>query len=154
MKLKKVLLFLLVAGVVIGLAACGTDTEEDNTEEENTEENDASSASGEENEEGASDSLEGTITMAGSTSVQPLSEELAAAFMEEHPDTRLEVSGGGSGAGVTAAQDDAADFGAASREIKEDETGIEEWVVAIDGIAIVVRSEEHTSELQSRGHLV
>ena len=67
--------------------------------------------------------------------------------MEEHPDTRLEVSGGGSGAGVTAAQDDAADFGAASREIKEDETGIEEWVVAIDGIAIVVHPDNPVADL-------
>jgi phosphate transport system substrate-binding protein len=147
MKLKKVLLFLLIAGVVIGLAACGTDTEDDNTEEENTEENDASSASEDENEEEASDSLEGTITMAGSTSVQPLSEELAAAFMEQHPDTRLEVSGGGSGAGVTAAQEDAADFGAASREIEEDETGIEEYVIAIDGIAIIAHPDNPVSDI-------
>jgi phosphate transport system substrate-binding protein len=141
MKLKKVLLFLLIAGVVIGLAACGTDAEEDNTEE-----NDASS-----NDDGnggeASDSLEGTITMAGSTSVQPLSEELAAAFMEVHPNARLEVSGGGSGAGVTAAQEGAADFGAASREIKDDETGVEVTPIAIDGIAIIVHPDNPVSDM-------
>jgi phosphate transport system substrate-binding protein len=144
-------LFLLIAGVVIGLAACGTDAEDDNTEEENTEENDASSEE-EASDNGASDDaeasgVEGTVTMAGSTSVQPLSEELAAAFMENNPDARIEVSGGGSGAGVTAAQDNAADFGAASREIAEDETGIEEWVIAIDGIAVIVHPDNPVSDL-------
>ncbi|WP_240452186.1 phosphate ABC transporter substrate-binding protein [Virgibacillus sp. YIM 98842] len=147
MKLKKVLLFLLIAGVVIGLAACGSDAEEDNTEEENTEENDASSDNAEEASNNGESGLEGTVTMAGSTSVQPLSEELAAAFMEQNPDARIEVSGGGSGAGVTAAQDNAADFGAASREIKEDETGIDEWVIAIDGIGIIVHPDNPVSDL-------
>ena len=120
------------------------DAESDNTEEE--EETDAGTDSSESNGEEAS-GLEGTITMAGSTSVQPLSEELAAAFMEIHPDTRLEVSGGGSGAGVTAAQENAADFGAVSREIKEEETGIEDVVIAIDGIGIIVHPDNPVSDM-------
>ncbi|MEW6622477.1 MAG: phosphate ABC transporter substrate-binding protein [Bacillota bacterium] len=82
--------------------------------------------------------LSGTVTIAGSTSVQPLSEELAAAFMSIHPGVRIEVSGGGSGAGVKAAQTGAADIGAASRALKSDETGVIGQAIAVDGIAVIV----------------
>ena len=145
---KKHLLFLMAALLMITtlLAACGgNDTEEDTTEDTNAGEE--ASDNGDSAEESESSSLEGTITMAGSTSVQPLSEELAAAFMEIHPDTRLEVAGGGSGAGVTAAQQNAADFGAASREIKEDETGIINHVIAIDGIAIIAHPDNSLEDI-------
>ena len=59
------------------------------------------SKSGQEPESGknASD-LKGTITIAGSTSVQPLSEELASAFREKYPNVNINVAGGGSGAGI------------------------------------------------------
>lgn len=133
------------------LAACGGNSADEEATDDNTENNveetdNAESDNGNADDEEAS-SLEGTITMAGSTSVQPLSEELAAAFMQIHPDTRLEVSGGGSGAGVTAAQENAADFGAASREIKDDETGVEAFVIAIDGIGIVVHPDNPVSDM-------
>lgn len=140
---KNLLMFILALGMIIPLlVACGSgNTEEDASD--NAEETEETTE--EEANEGAS--LEGTITMAGSTSVQPLSEELAAAFMENHPDARLEVAGGGSGAGVTAAQDNAADFGAVSRELKDDETGIDAHVIAIDGIAVVVHPDNPVSDL-------
>jgi len=47
--------------------------------------------------------LSGQIQIAGSTTVQPLSEKLALAFMESNPDLVIEVQGGGSSVGVTAA---------------------------------------------------
>ena len=45
---------------------------------------------------------EGSVVTAGSTSVQPLSEELAAAFMDANPGITVEVQGGGSGQGIKA----------------------------------------------------
>ena len=92
--------------------------------------------------------VSGTVTIAGSTSVQPLAEELGNAFMElDTNDARIEVAGGGSGAGVKAAQTSTADIGMASREIKEDETGITPIVIAIDGIAVVVNPSNANAEL-------
>lgn len=131
MKMKKSILLLLISLFAIALlVGCA---ENDNTD------NGSNDTSTEDQVEESG--LEGTITMAGSTSVQPLSEELAAVFMEEHQGARLEVSGGGSGSGVTAAQENTADFGAASREIRDDETGIDHYVIAIDGIAIIVHPD-------------
>ncbi|MHA6250545.1 phosphate ABC transporter substrate-binding protein [Oceanobacillus sp. CAU 1775] len=146
MKKKHLLLVMAALFMLVTLlAACGdSDAEEETTEENNASEEASDNGDSEESE---SSSLEGTITMAGSTSVQPLSEELAAAFMEIHPETRLEVAGGGSGAGVTAAQENAADFGAVSREIREDETGIENYVIALDGIAIIAHPDNTLEDI-------
>ncbi len=58
----------------------------------------------------------GTVVTAGSTSVQPLSEELAAVFMDDNPGISVEVQGGGSGQGIKAIQEKIADFGALSRK--------------------------------------
>lgn len=147
MKKRSIVLIMLAFLMIIPLlVACGSEdsNEEEGNENEETENTESGNEDSSDNE---ASSLEGTITMAGSTSVQPLSEELAAAFMEIHEDTRLEVSGGGSGAGVTAAQENAADFGAASREIKDEETGIEATVIAIDGIAIIVHPDNPVADI-------
>lgn len=90
--------------------------------------------------------ISGTVTVAGSTSVQPLAEELGNAFME-NTDARIEVAGGGSGAGVKAAQTGTADIGMASRALKDDETGINPIVIAIDGIAVVNHPENPVKDL-------
>lgn len=81
-----------------------------------------------------------TITVAGSTSVQPLSEELAKAFMDKHQNVVVNVQGGGSSQGVKAAAEGVAEIGAASRNLKESEEpfGLTVHQVALDGIAIVV----------------
>ncbi|GAA4074820.1 phosphate ABC transporter substrate-binding protein [Amphibacillus indicireducens] len=150
MKMKKFILLLLVslfaAAVLVGCA--GDDTEDagnDSPAEEEVESND--DAGEDDSAEEASATLEGTITMAGSTSVQPLSEVLAGVFMEEHTGVRLEVSGGGSGSGITAAQENTADFGAVSREVREDETGIHTYTIAIDGIGIIVHPDNEVSDI-------
>lgn len=87
--------------------------------------------------------LSGTVVIAGSTSVQPLSEELAAEFMNKNPEVSVEVQGGGSSVGVKSAADGIADIGAASREVKESEKelGLTEYVIAKDGIAVIVSVE-------------
>ena len=85
--------------------------------------------------------LKGTISMAGSTSVQPLSEELAAIFMQQHSNVRLEVAGGGSSAGPKSVVSGAAEIGAASREIYPEELeNVDSFVIAIDGIAVIVNA--------------
>ncbi len=90
---------------------------------------------------------EQSITVAGSTSVQPVSELLAEAFMDANSGITVNVQGGGSTAGVRAADDGAADIGAASRNLKEEEQHLTEYVIAIDGIAIVVHPSNPLTEL-------
>jgi phosphate transport system substrate-binding protein len=96
-------------------------------------------------EEAAPVALEGQIQLAGSTTVQPLAEELAEEFMTMNPDVVIEIQGGGSSVGVTSAGDGTVDIGNASREIKDSEfetyPDLQVFTIAYDGIAIVVNSE-------------
>ena len=89
--------------------------------------------------------LSGQLQMAGSTTVQPLAEELAAAFMDANPDVSIDIQGGGSSVGVTSAGDGTVDLGAASREIKDSEfeayPDLQVFTIAYDGIAIVVNPD-------------
>lgn len=93
--------------------------------------------------------LSGSVVIAGSTSVQPLSEELAAGFMDKYPEVTVEVQGGGSSVGVKSADNGIADIGAASRELKssEEELGLKTYVIAKDGIAVVVNPDCNVEDL-------
>jgi phosphate transport system substrate-binding protein len=64
---------------------------------------------------------EKTLTISGSTTIQPVSEILAAAYMKENPGVDIVVTGGGSSRGITDAGTGAVDIGASSREVKESE---------------------------------
>ncbi len=85
------------------------------------------------------------ISVAGSTTVQPLAEKLAEVFVAANPDVKIDVAGGGSSAGVKAAGDGTAQIGTASREVKAEElTTYPDLVIfeiARDGIAVVVHPE-------------
>jgi phosphate transport system substrate-binding protein len=95
--------------------------------------------------EGASDGLSGQIQLAGSTTVQPLAEVLAEAFMAENPDVMIEVQGGGSSVGVTSAGEGTVDIGNASRNVKDSEfeefPELQVYTIAYDGIAIVTNPD-------------
>lgn len=92
--------------------------------------------------------LQGTITIAGSTSVQPFSEVLAEKFMEKNPKVKINVQGGGSGQGITAATNGAAQIGASSRELKDEEKAqLVETKIAMDGIAVVLNPANPVASL-------
>lgn len=80
------------------------------------------------------------ITITGSTSVQPLMQKLAAEYEEKHSNVEINVGGGGSGAGVTDAQDGKNDFGMVSRNLESNETGVVCKKIADDGIALIVNT--------------
>lgn len=92
-------------------------------------------------EPSAAEPAGGEITVAGSTSVQPLAEVLAEAFMAAYPDVRITVQGGGSSVGVKSAGGGTVDIGTASRAVKDSELqefpDLEVFTIAQDGIAIV-----------------
>lgn len=91
--------------------------------------------------------LSGSIQIVGSTSVQPLAEELAQAFMAKNKNVKIFVQGGGSGAGIKAAMTGTADIGTSSRELTPEETGIHETTIAKDGIAIIVNKANSVKDL-------
>ncbi len=85
-----------------------------------------------------------TLTIAGSTTVLPVAQQCADAYMDENSEWDIQVSGGGSSVGVRSAAEGTADIGMASREVKSSE--MDEWpdlvptAVAKDGIAVIVNT--------------
>lgn len=78
------------------------------------------------------------VVVAGSTSVQPFAEVLAEEYMILHPGLSIDIQGGGSSAGIMAAQSATADIGMSSRSLNDTEKGLWSVEIARDGLAVVV----------------
>ncbi len=98
---------------------------------------------------------QGELSLTGSTTVLPIAQNAAEAYMEDHPNVNISVHGGGSGVGIAAIIDGTTDIANASRSIKEKEIetctsrGINPvgTVVARDGIAIIVHPGNPVTEI-------
>ncbi|MCD4671881.1 MAG: phosphate ABC transporter substrate-binding protein [Anaerolineaceae bacterium] len=99
----------------------------------------------------AEEAASGSISVAGSTTVQPLAELFSEAFMAANADVTIDVQGGGSSVGVKAAGEDTSDIGMASREIKDSEltefADLVIFTIARDGIAVVVNADVPVDDL-------
>jgi len=78
------------------------------------------------------------IIVAGSTSVQPYAEVLAEEYMVLYPGSEIDIQGGGSSAGITAAQSGTADIGMSSRSLNDEEKSMQYVEIARDGLAVIV----------------
>jgi phosphate transport system substrate-binding protein len=90
---------------------------------------------------GCSKNLSGTVTEGGSTTVQPLAEALAKAFQAKNSGVTITTGGGGTGAGITGANDGTLDIGAASRDLKSTEPPLVKFLLAKDALAIITKSD-------------
>lgn len=93
----------------------------------------------------------GKVTVAGSTSVGPVMEQIADAYMEINPDVTVEIQQTGSGAGITSTIEGACDIGMSSRELKQEELdkGLTPTQIALDGIAVIVNKDNKADGLTS-----
>ena len=78
-----------------------------------------------------------TLNITGSSSVTPLMQKLAAAYEEEHDDITIRVQQSDSGTGISDAKNGLNDFGMASRDLKDSESGVTAVKIAIDGVALI-----------------
>lgn len=63
----------------------------------------------------------GNIVIKGSTTVLPIAQKVAEAYMKQNPDVEISISGGGSGNGIKAIIDGSTDIADSSRFIKDKE---------------------------------
>lgn len=140
MKKKLIAAICTAALMTAALTGCGsngtaTDTTADTTQ---TEVADASATDTTAEEDTAAD-LSGTISLAGSTSMEKLCEAMSESFMEKYPGITVTVEYTGSGAGLESLASGSVDIGDASRSLKDEEkaAGSVENIVAIDGIAVI-----------------
>lgn len=91
----------------------------------------------------------------GSDTVLPVAQQTAERFMNQHPDTRVTVTGGGTGVGISALLDNTTDIAMASRPIKFSEKmkiksageDVAEIVVAYDALAVVAHPSNPVKQL-------
>ena len=91
----------------------------------------------------------------GSDTVLPVAQQTAERFMNQHPDTRVTVTGGGTGVGISALLDNTTHIAMASRPIKFSENmkiksageDVAEIVVAYDALAVVAHPSNPVKQL-------
>ncbi|MGN0804926.1 MAG: substrate-binding domain-containing protein [Candidatus Coproplasma sp.] len=83
-----------------------------------------------------------SLSIGGSSSVTPIMNKLAEKYKEANPNITISVNQSDSGTGITQAQSDTTGnyIGMASRDLKATETGVVSRKIAVDGIAVVVKS--------------
>jgi phosphate transport system substrate-binding protein len=88
----------------------------------------------------SNEELFGELSFVGSTTVQPLVEELGEKYQQHYPNISLNISAGGSVVGIQAVQNGQVDIGMASRALREGEQmdGMEVHKIAIDVLAMIV----------------
>lgn len=103
----------------------------------------------------ASWALADSITIKGSTTVLPIAQKAAEAYMKEYPNVKITISGGGSGNGIKALIDGTTDIADSSRFIKDKEVGLAvekgaypvPFAVAYDCIVPVVHPSNPVKDL-------
>ena len=138
-RIQKSIAILGAAVLTMGLAGCSSSS--------NTPASSAPAADTQAAEAAAG--LSGSITLAGSTSMEKFANALAEAFMEKYPDVTVQAEFTGSSAGVEAVLGGQSDIGNSSRNLKDEEKekGAVENIVAIDGIAVVTDPANTAADL-------
>jgi phosphate transport system substrate-binding protein len=98
----------------------------------------------------------GNITVKGSDTLVILAQKWAEVYMSKNPETKIQVTGGGSGVGFAALQNKTTDLADASRKIKPAEITAcvkafnkrpTEYKVALDGLSVYVNESNPITEL-------
>ena len=141
MKFQKTIAIALSVAALLTMTACGSTSEPAATTAAATTAaaTEAATTAAAEQTTEAPKSVSGTVSLAGSTSMQKLCEAMIESFSEEYPDITVTAEYTGSGAGLEAVAAGKTDIGNASRALKDSEkaAGVEENIVAIDGIAVI-----------------
>ncbi|MGH7884890.1 MAG: phosphate ABC transporter substrate-binding protein [Thermodesulfobacteriota bacterium] len=93
------------------------------------------------------DQLSGKLVLTGSSTVAPLASEIGKRFETLHPGVRVDVQTGGSSRGITDAREGLADIGMVSRALDDNEKDLNSFIIARDGICIILHKTNQVEEL-------
>ena len=148
-KLVKMMALLTATTMVAaGVMGCGSDSS-DASADANTDTTASDTTANADTTDGAA--LSGTVTLAGSTSMEKLANAMIEAFMEKYPNVSAPAEFTGSSAGIESLTAGSVDIGDASRALSDDEKsqGIVENIVAIDGIAVITDTANTITDIKS-----
>ena len=135
--MKKIMAFALTAVMTLALlVGCGDKANNDvNTGDDNA------------NGGTAAETVSGTVSTDGSTSMEKVIGALSESYMAANKDVTVNYNPTGSG--ITAVKEGTCDIGLSSRALKDEEKagGLKETVLAYDGIAIIVHPDNPVSDL-------
>jgi phosphate transport system substrate-binding protein len=163
--IKKVMAFILLAGLLLSAAACTTTTSQTTvttTASQTTVTTTASQTTSNQNA-----ALSGKVIIDGSGTVYPLMAHIAEQYMtKEQPDVDVQVGRAGSSAGFKKFIPGETDFSDASRAIKQEEidqlkeNGLEygvdifEFKLALDGLTIVINKDNTWAQEMTKDEIV
>ncbi len=130
--MKKIITFVAVLALLVGvMTGCDTD-------------NSSSKA----NTGGKKSENSQTVSTDGSTSMEKVIGFLSEAYLEENENIKVTYNPTGSSSGIQAVSEGRCDIGLASRNLKDEEQiNLTATVVAIDGIGIVINSDNPVDDL-------
>lgn len=153
---KRIIAAVLVASIfALGLTGCGsskTKTADNNATQTEDDANTETTDEADENADADTGSeLTGSISLAGSTSMEKLCEAMSESFMNKYEGITVTAEYTGSGAGLESLAAGSIDIGNASRGLKDEEKaqGEVENVVAIDGIAVIADKDNKVVDITS-----
>lgn len=88
-----------------------------------------------------------TLVITGSSTVAPLTAEIANRYEAEHPGVRIDVQTGGSSRGIADARSKVADIGMVSRSLKSEESDLTANEIAKDGITVILHGDNPVKSL-------
>lgn len=138
--------------VAAGVMGCGSSDTNANADANNSNDNTTQTESqATDNNTADNTNLSGSVTLAGSTSMEKLANAMNEAFMEKYPSVSATAEFTGSSAGIESLAAGSVDIGDASRALSDDEKGqgIVENIVAIDGIAVITDTDNTITDIKS-----
>ena len=87
------------------------------------------------------------LIITGSSTVAPVVADAAQRFEKENPGVRIDVQTGGSSRGINDVQNRLAIIGMASRALKPDESDLQSYTIAMDGVCLIVHRDNPISGL-------
>jgi len=90
------------------------------------------------------------LTLTGSSTVAPLASEIGKRFESLYPNVRVDVQTGGSSRGINDTRSGLANIGMASRALKENESELFSYTIALDGISIIINQANPVNSLDKQ----
>ena len=151
-RVKKMMAILTAATMVAaGVMGCGSS--DTNADANNSNDNTTTQTESQATDNNTADNMDlsGSVTLAGSTSMEKLANAMNEAFMEKYPNVSATAEFTGSSAGIESLAAGSVDIGDASRALSDDEKGqgIVENIVAIDGIAVITDTDNTITDIKS-----
>lgn len=89
------------------------------------------------------------LALTGSSTIAPLALDLGKRFEKLNPGVRVDVQAGGSSRGITDARSGLADIGMVSRSLKPEEADLTPYVIALDGITVILHKSNPIKALSN-----